>query len=65
MRGGRDRGLGVIGDAKSGALDHREIVGAVADRQRLFERQLQIARDFQQRVELGLAAEDRLLDDSR
>ena len=31
MRGRRDRGLGVIGDAEARRLDHGEIVGAVAD----------------------------------
>ena len=30
-----DNGLRVIGDAETGALDHVEIVGAVADRQRI------------------------------
>ena len=35
-RGGcGDRGLGVIGDAEAGGLDHAEIVGAVAGRQRV------------------------------
>ena len=33
--GGGDRGLGVIGDAEAGLLDHAEIVGAVADHQRV------------------------------
>ena len=33
--GGRDGGLGVVGDAEPGVLDHAEIVGAVADGQRV------------------------------
>ena len=33
--GGRYRGLGVIGDAEARLLDHAEIVGAVADHQRV------------------------------
>ena len=44
MRGRGDRGLGVIGDAEARHLDHGEIVGAVADRHRLFERRCRGAR---------------------
>lgn len=62
MRGGGDSGLGVIGDPETGALDHGKIVGPVADRERFLQRHLQIAREFEQRVELGLAAKDRLID---
>src|ERR1700733_7624723 len=32
---GRDGGFGVVGDAETGAFDHAEIVGAVADHQRV------------------------------
>ena len=35
MGGRRHGGLGVEGDAEAGAFEHREIVGAVADRQRV------------------------------
>jgi hypothetical protein len=35
MRSGGDGGFGVVGDAEAGLLQHGEIVGAVADRQRL------------------------------
>ena len=38
-RGGGDRRLGVKGDAEPGGRQHRQIVGAVADRERLGERQ--------------------------
>ena len=34
-RGRRHRGLGVIGDAEPGGLDHAEVVGAVAGHQRV------------------------------
>ena len=34
-RGRGDRRLGVVGDAQAGMLDHAEVVGAVADRQRV------------------------------
>ena len=30
-----DRGLGVVGDAEARLLDHAEVVGAVADHQRV------------------------------
>src|SRR4051812_31193473 len=35
MSGRGNRRLGVIGDAEAGALDHAEIVGAIADYQRV------------------------------
>ena len=39
LRGGGDRGLGVIGDAEAGGLQHGEIIGAVADGQRVLRRE--------------------------
>ena len=63
-RGGRggDRGLGVIGDAEAGCLDHAEIVGAVADHQRVDVVEIEGFAQLDQRRELGCAAEDRLGD---
>ena len=58
----RHRRLGVIGDAEAGGLDHGEIVGAVADRQRVDGGEAEGLAQLQQRRELGVAAEDRLLD---
>jgi hypothetical protein len=37
-RGRSDDGLSVIGDAHARCLDHRQIVRAIADRQRFGER---------------------------
>ena len=62
MRGRGDLRLGVIGDAEAGRLDHREIVGAVAGRERLVRREAEALAQFEQRGELRLAPEDRLGD---
>ena len=56
----RDLGLGAIGDAKAGGFQHRKIVGAVADGERLGERKALRRGDLLQRAELGVGSEDRL-----
>lgn len=54
--------LGVIGDAESGAPDHRKIVGAVAHRKGFLEAEPKPrGLDFK-RFELGLAPQDRIAD---
>src|SRR5690349_9698587 len=53
------RRLGVEGDAESSRLDHRHIIGAVADRKRTLALQLQALPECEQRVALGVAAEYR------
>ena len=50
------------GDTETGRLDHRNIVGAVADRQGLFTPQPQPLGKPQQSIALGVAAEHRLRD---
>ena len=55
-----DRGLGVKRNAGSGEADHVEIVGAVADSDRVGRRQSQASRDVLQRVRLGFPAKYRL-----
>ena len=62
MRGFGDLRLGVIGDAEAGRLDHREIVRAVAGRERFVRREAEAVAQFDQRRELRLAPEDRLGD---
>jgi len=47
--------LGVIGDAEARGLDHRKIIGAVADRDRLRRHELQALAQLGQRGELCLA----------
>ena len=54
--------FGVEGDAEAGSLDHRQIVGAVADRKRSFGIEPEARAQFAQRLELGLAAENRFRD---
>ena len=61
VRGFGDLRLGVIGDAEAGRLDHRKIVRAVARRERLLRREAEAIAQLDQRRELGLAAEHRLL----
>jgi tRNA dimethylallyltransferase len=62
VRRSRDLGLGAIGDAEAGRLQHRKIVGTVADRQRFVKRRPHRARDLRERTELGVLTEDRLHD---
>ena len=64
LRGGGDRGLGVISDAEACGLQHGEIVGAVADGQRFLRRELVRDRQFLERGELGGLAQNRLGDPS-
>ncbi len=42
----RDLWLGAVGDAEAGGLQHLEIVGAVADGQRVAERKAASHRDL-------------------
>ncbi len=58
----RDFGLGAVGDSEPGGLQHRKIVGAVADRQRVVRREPHCGGDLVERGELGVLAEDRLHD---
>src|SRR4051794_13333994 len=57
--GGRDRGLGVVGDTEACRLDHAEIVGAVADRERIDLVEIKGLAQLDQGSELGSAADDR------
>ena len=58
---GRDPGFGAVGDAEAGGLASiGKIIGAVADGERLGERETFRRGDFLQRAELGVMAEDRL-----
>jgi tRNA dimethylallyltransferase len=65
VRRSRDLGLGAIGDAEAGRLQHRKIVGAVADSQRVAKREPHRGGDLFQRGKLGVLAEDRLDDLAR
>lgn len=59
--GGRcDSRLGVIGDAQSCLLDHAEIVGAVADHQRIQIIQVERLAQINERRELRFTSQDRL-----
>ena len=42
---GGDLRLGAVGDAEAGGLQHREVVGAVADGQRVAERKAHCGGD--------------------
>ena len=53
--------LGVIGDAQAGFLNHRQVSGAVAHSHGFACGQAEFFAQFDQRGELGLAAENRLL----
>jgi hypothetical protein len=57
-----DLGLGVERDAQSRRLEHFQIIGSVADRQRLVKRQAQFAGEGVQAVAFGIAAQDRFGD---
>ena len=59
-RGGGDRGFGAKGDAEAGGGQHRQIVGAVADRDRLSAGAMPVlGGERQQRLPFGLAGHDR------
>jgi hypothetical protein len=59
-RGRRHLGLGVIGDAEPGRLDHRDVVRPVAGDQGLVRGDAEPTRELDQGCELALAAEDGL-----
>ena len=52
----------MVGDAEAGGLDHAEIVGAVADHQRVEIVEIERLAQLDQRRQLGVAPEDRLSD---
>ncbi len=54
-----DRGLRAKGDAEPGGGEHRQIVGAVANRERLAEGDPTLCRQAQQRVPLGRSGDER------
>jgi len=60
--GCRHRRLGAEGRAQSRFAEHGEVVGAVADRHGLRGGELEAGAQFDERVELGLLAEDRIGD---
>jgi tRNA dimethylallyltransferase len=60
--GGGNGGLGVVGDAETCVLDHIEIVGAVADRQRVDVVEVESFGELDQGSELGGAPQNRLID---
>lgn len=62
-RGG-DRRLGAIGDAEAGLAQHGKIIGAIADGECRLVRQAETGAQFDESVELGLLAEDRLGDEA-
>jgi tRNA dimethylallyltransferase len=62
VRSGGDFGLGAVGDSEAGGLQHRKIIGAVADGQRVVNGEPQRGGDLFQRAKLGVLAEDRLDD---
>src|SRR3979411_802899 len=59
--GGAPR-FGGAGDAEAGGLDHVEIVGAVADRQRVDVVEIEGFAQLDQSCELGAAAQARAVD---
>src|SRR5579872_1154053 len=61
LRGSRDCGLGVIGDAKPRLRNHAEIIGAVADDERVDIVEIGSLAKLDQRRKLGGAAENRFL----
>ena len=62
MRGRGDLRLGMIGDTEACRLDHREVIRAVAGRERFVRREAEAVAQFDQRRALRLPAEDRLGD---
>ena len=54
-----DKRLGTKGDAEARDLDHRKVVGAVTDGERIVAWNIQFLRQFYECVVLGLAPEDR------
>src|SRR4051794_33066933 len=60
IRGGGGGGLGVVGDAEAGRLEHRNVVGAVADRERVPDLQPKLGGGVEQGAPLGLSPDDRL-----
>ncbi len=60
----RDRGLGVEGDAGAGELEHAQIVGAIADRNRVVGVDAERFGYVDEGIDLGLLAENRFGDDA-
>src|SRR2546422_202732 len=57
-----NRGLGMIGDAEACGLQHRDVVRAIAGRERFLGRKAEALAQLDQRRELGVAPEYRLGD---
>src|SRR5947199_5069541 len=58
VRARRDLRLGPIGDAEPGGVQHRKIIRAVTDRERVLAREPELFGEFQEGGELGVASED-------
>ena len=59
---GRDDRLGMQGNASAGQVQHAEIVGAIANGKGVCGRNAESGGNVDQRIDLGLLAEDRLCD---
>src|SRR5882724_11829420 len=57
-----DERLGVEGDAEAGGGEHGEIISAVADGDRLLERDVFLRGDFLEELRLALGVDDLALD---
>ena len=64
-RRGGDARLGAEGDAETRRLEHRQVVCAVADGERIGKRDAMLGREKKKRLPLGLAPEDRLFDPAK
>jgi tRNA dimethylallyltransferase len=60
VRCSRDLGLGAVGDSEACGLQHRKIIGAVANGQRVVQRDPDCRCDLLERTELGALTEDGL-----
>ena len=53
-----DQGFGAEGDAEAGFAEHGQVVGAVADGDRLFQADAFLGGDFPQQLRFALAVDD-------
>ena len=58
----RDDGLGVIGDTQASRLEHRNVVCAVARRERVMRREAEAVAQLHEGRDLRIAPQDRLFD---